>query len=398
MSTARQPEDPTGPATPQGSDSRQRLGAPAFVPLGLLALFLPILISLFALMPAYFVSFLLQIFLAGTGSSESALPVVLVLVTALAGLGVLAALVACLLKLARWPHPFGTTLLLLAAPVLALAQGPTLGLWFNNGPGATGGGPIGPVSLALFSTGMTGLVGYLLLAAVVLPLLAVQLWRQREARTGLALAGVTLALVLPLTTWYTLADLRSEAAEQIQSYTESIEAYPYPLAVLDSPDWRTWHLQFGSEHRSFTVVYINEDDAQLKLTTRPDHDPDCPETNVPVSPDCESFRVEVSGLNDGPSGFASFKTDATVHGTRAWVDLTEVAAEGYAQASADEGTPAPAALLEPADNPRESFLQGKTAFSIAPMGVRMAADHVFLLNPEDTEAVRKLAADAYLAT
>jgi hypothetical protein len=42
---------------------------------------------------------------------------------------------------------------------------------------------------------------------------------------------------------------------------------PVPLAVLDSPDWRAWHLRFESEHRSFTVVYIDEDDAQLKLTT-----------------------------------------------------------------------------------------------------------------------------------
>ncbi|GHC93190.1 hypothetical protein GCM10007079_42340 [Nocardiopsis terrae] len=439
-------------STHQNTDSPEPPGPPgppeplAFVALGALALLLPFLVLLFVFMPVFVLSFVLAFEFSGPGSSDAVLPIVLVLGTAVVSLVSLTALMSFLLRLAGWPRPMGTSLLLMFALLPALLQAPALALLFEGERGAALGVEIGPAELGVFSPGMAGPAGYLHLTAVVLVLFAVR-WRARasrratERRAGFGWAGAALAGAVLVSTAFTVIHLRNDTARRIQEYTESVEGYPYPLAVLDAPGWRPWHLKFHHEHSSFTAVYTNDDDLRLELGTRPEYDPlyECPGLSEGAGPSedtgdhgsgnsdsqgCAEGRVEVSGLNDGASGFEAFEARLVVYDpyegspdldypglSEVRVDLRGAGSPGYAEAAAateDEGwpdsgpwgvgaDPGPVALLAPADNPRESFLQGEVGFDIPTSELRKAAGHVRLLDPGDGAAVRELAASAYLA-
>ncbi|MGW5879242.1 hypothetical protein ACWFMI_22115 [Nocardiopsis terrae] len=439
-------------STHQNAGSPEAPGRPgppeplAFAALGALALLLPFLVLLFVFMPVFVLSFVLAFEFSGPGSSDAVLPIVLVLGPAVVGLVSLTALMSFLLGRAGWPRPMGTSLLLLFALLPALLQAPALSMWFEGERGTALGVEIGPAELGVFSPGMLGPAGYLHLAAVVLVLFAVR-WRARasrraaERRTRFGWACAALAVAVLVSTAFTFIDLRNNTARRIQGYTESIEGYPYPLAVLDAPGWRPWHLKFHHEHSSFTAVYTNDDNLRLELATRPEYDPlyECSDLLEGAGPSedtgghgsgnsdgqgCDEGRVEVSGLNGDASGFEAFEALLVVYDpyegsldlgypglSEVRVDLRGAGSPGYAEAAAateDEGwpdsgpwgtgaDPGPVALLAPADNPRESFLQGEVGFDIPASEIRKAAGHVRLLNPGDSAAVRDLAASAYLA-
>lgn len=272
---------------------------------------------------------------------------------------------------------------------------------------------------------------------------------RRPSRTGLVLASAALAATLPVSTAYSLERLRDDTAQQIRSDAASIGEYPYPLAVLDAPGWRPWHLGFHHEHRSFTATYINDEGVQILLITKPEHDlahecsalsPGAGATDTSATdtgtegtggltsegdgPVCAQERVEVSGLNGGASAFEAFEARTVVYDVPeesmseyapapVRVDLGGAGSEGYAEvaaATADEGTGAPASgspegegetgpvvLLQSAYDPDESFLQGRTRFDIPASTMREAAGHVRLLDPGDSAAAQELASTAHLA-
>ncbi len=455
-------------------------GVPAFATLGLLALLLHFLAFVVAIIPAVVVAFLVT----GPSGSRSAFPDLLSLATVFGGLAVLAVLVSLPLRFTNWPRPVGTSLLMCVALIPAPIQPVLLSLWFSGERGEALGVEIGPAPLNVFATGAAS-AGYLHLAVVVLTLFVVQLWTgargrardrsralargssdaradalhrreqapgadtsdpggRRPSRTGLVLASAALAAALPLTTAYTLERMRDDTAQQIRGDAASIGEYPYPLAVLDAPGWRPWHLSFHHEHSSFTATYINDDGVQLLLITKPEYDLEyeCSE----VSPDagatdagtegtgglaskgdgtvCAQERVEVSGLNGDASAFEAFEARAVVYDVPeesmseyapapVRVDLGGAGSEGYAEVAAatadeDAGAPAPdspeeegdtgpVALLQSAYDPDESFLQGRTRFGIPASTMREAAEHVRLLDPGDSAAAQELAASAYLA-
>ncbi len=436
-------------------EARTPPGVPALVVLGLLGLSLPFLVLLFSILPTALLAFLLHIEFVGRNDDASALAIVLLMATAAAGLAVLAGLTAFLLRLTCWPRPVATTVLLLVALVPVVLQAPAVAAWSGGELGKALGIEIGPTSLGIGPPGMIGPSGYLHLAVVVLTLLTVELWhrpgprlrrrtrvargtgggtnRHRPPRSGLACASAALALTVPVSTLLTLEYLRADTTRTIQKHADAISGYPYPVAVLDAPGWRAWHLSADYEqHRLFKVVYTNDDGAQLEIVTRPEYDlvHNCPGGLESVSTEnaefagvgggeavCEESWVDVSGLNGHASDYGPFLARAVIYdawrepshssaptgAAEARVDLRESGSPHYVDTDktgdswAEGADLGPAVVLVPANDPRESVLQGEVPFDIPVAELKDAAAHVRLLNPADGESARELAASVHLA-
>ncbi|MEU2971178.1 hypothetical protein [Nocardiopsis alba] len=378
------PSSPRSPGPATKSRSVSFLDTSPFTATAILAFLLPPIVVV-ASFPLFLVSLFVGVFVFQVDSYAST-----AVFTVLAGVGLvgLAFPLHRFLRRVGLPRPRALVCLLYLAMALPAIQLPLSMFLSDTGAGAFLGA-IGPEA-----DGVPWIIGaYLHLAVLCAALFLFE--RRRRSRLGLPSGAgpvtdedarrtdrrvilrtsAALAATFLITGAVTAGIAERSTAEQVAEDATELGAHTLPLVVLDGPGWRPWHVRSHDDPEELRIAYMNDDREVVEVHTMP--------FETVEDRFVEERSVEVPGLS-GHGARAAFDVlpGFVPEGDSLFVELPE---SGRVVA------------LYPGVDGRYGLLQGTARFGVTGEGLLELVEHLRLLDPGDTEAVRELALQARTA-
>ena len=376
------PSSPRSPGPATKSRSLSFLDTSPFAATAILAFLLPPIVVVGAI-PLFLLSLFVGVFVFQVDSYAST-----AVFTVLAGVGLvgLAFPLHRFLRRVGLPRPRALVCLLYLAMALPAIQLPLSMFLFGAGafPGA-----IGPEA-----DGVPWIIGaYLHLAVLCAALFLFE--RRRRSRDGLPSGAgpvtdedvrrtdrrvilrtsAALAATFLITGAVTAGIAERSTAEQVAEDAAELGAHTRPLVVLDDPGWRPWHVRSHNDPEELRIAYMNDDREVVEVHTMP--------FETVEDGFVEERSVEVPGLS-GHGARAAFDVlpGFVPEGDSLFVELPETGR---------------VVALYPGVDDRYGLLQGTARFDVTGEGLLELVEHLRLLDPGDTEAVRELALQARTA-
>ncbi|WP_431889139.1 hypothetical protein [Nocardiopsis alba] len=376
------PSSPRSPGPATKSRSVSFLDTSPFTATAILAFLLPPIVVV-ASFPLFLVSLFVGVFVFQVDSHAST-----AVFTVLAGVGLVgfAFPLHRFLRRAGLPRPWTLVCLLYLAMALPAIQLPLSTFLFGAGafPGAIGPEADGVPWI---------IVAYLHLVVLCAALFLFE--RRRRSRVGLPSGAgpvtdedvrrtdrrvilrtsAALAATFLITGAVTAGIAERSTAEQVAEDAAELGAHTRPLVVLDDPGWRPWHVRSHDDPEELRIAYMNDDREVVEVHTMP--------FETVEDGFVEERSVEVPGLS-GHGARAAFDVlpGFVPEGDSLFVELPETGR---------------VVALYPGVDDRYGLLQGTARFDVTGEGLLELVEHLRLLDPGDTEAVRELALQARTA-